>query len=258
MNEDIPIFDQSNEPFNLVISSKSIVYCLEVDLYMLAYVLKSFCFMYDSNIENIIDEVYNGGNIISDEIEKQKEALDNQEIGVRKCRRCGITCHDFFLQKKKGCPICWLEFKNEIDIFLRGVRENIGEETLNSMFPSVNDSNIDSNEYEMIESGLPELQTNIRSNMDNHGKILQNAQPIEQIHSMLKEKEQIFREKFRDLDNSIKDNYSKFVSRDPDYMQSQVKKTEERIIKLINEGKFEAAEILNRKNDAFKNKLKND
>lgn len=257
-NNKEPLFDEDKQPFNLIIYSKGVVYCVEVDIYALSYVLGSSYFMFDSNIENIIEKIIAGGNLIlNEELEKNnKSCFKNMDL--KKCERCGIQFTDFFLQNKKVCPSCWFEFKDEIEKFLKSLYSKI--ETLTKDSNNVNAFSLLDHEYKNDEEDV-EIITNGALGMPNNefktrdmSDLGENSN-IKNIHNLLKEKEKIFREKFKELDDNIKGNYSKFVSNDKEFIEEQIEKQEKRILKLIDNGKFDAAKIIDEQIKKLKKRL---
>lgn len=254
MIENINEFFSEDQPFVIMIYSMGNVYSLEnIDYNTLLYVLNSYYFMYDSMIPDVAEKIFEGGMNI--DIDKNITNVNFNDIEMniplqtdiqRRCPNCNIRFIDFFLQRKTGCTVCWLEFGNEISSFIKNIQDGMEyfsnrkrENNLKKSIPSPK---------QIINGGIMSMPEG------GHGTFSQSESA--QMHRIIKEKEQDFREKIKQLDDSIKLSFCKFVTKDKEYMDDQIKKNEERITKLIDSGKYSAAKIMKNKVNNLKKNIK--
>lgn len=270
--------DSFNEedPFVIMIYSMGNVYSIEnIDYNTLFYVLNSYYFMYDSMIPDVAERIFEGGmqlgeyekdlinkefidkeNIVSNNVNEIEMNVPFQIDIQRRCPNCNIRFIDFFLQRKTGCTVCWIEFGDEISEFIKNIQNGLdyfSQRRMKKQNPFQNSSPQKKSlptQKQIITGGIMSMPEG------GHGEFSRSESA--QMHKIIKEKEQDFRERSKQLEDSIKSGFCKFVTKDKEYMDDQIKKNEERITKLIDSGKYTAAKILKNKVNNLKKNIKNE
>lgn len=265
--DDLPtLFNEDSQPFNIVIYSGGTVYCIESDIYMLSYVMRKPEYMFDSQIEDVVNDIFEGADKIyalEEKVEKQLEnnisnlnnsfKLDYETVKeYKKCSRCGTSFIDFIQQNKRGCGFCCVDFSDELRLFL-----NILDEKMN--FFSKENKNPD-----VIYGGSMGIPKTRNVSPDNENKLFKqpvnNPQyDIKTVHDLVKEKEKDFRKRTnKEPEEEIKLNYEKFVKKDKEWIEDQIDKNDKKIKKFIEEKKYKAAEFLEKQTQNLRKSLSDD